>query len=127
MRKLVYSQRQRRRGAAAVTMLRVRWVQGGVQGAGREGGQEGGGQDLYKEVVEKGLREVDNEVDKKINFLGRKHGRGDDAWSKAGAVTSGDYSRPQLKHYHKCAPGLGRCGRMAPDRPHHQEQLLFLF
>ena len=63
---------------------------------------------MYKEVVEKGLREVDNEVDKKINFLGRKHGRGDDAWSKAGAVTSGDYSRPQLKHYHKCAPGLGR-------------------
>ena len=108
-------------------MLRVRWVQGGVQGAWREGGQVGGGQDLDKEVVEKGLREVDNEVDKKINFLGRKHGRGDDAWSKAGAVTSGDYSRPQLKHYHKCAPGLGRCGRMAPDRPHHQEQLLFLF
>ena len=47
----------------------------------------------------------------KINFLGGKlllHGRGDDALSKAGAVTSGDYSRPQLKHYHKCASGLGR-------------------
>ena len=75
---------------------------------------------MYKEVVEKGLREVDNEVDKKINFLGRKHGRGDDAWSKAGAVTSGDYSRPQLKHYHKCAPGLGRCPTMASDQPHYQ-------
>ena len=85
---------------------------------------------MDKEVVEKGLREVDNEVDKKINFLGRKHGRGDDAWSKAGAVTSGDYSRPQLKHYHKCAPGLGRSVSenrpppSLPDRPHHQQQLL---
>ena len=64
----------------------------------------------------------------KINFLGRKQGRkhwgrGDDAVGKAGAVTSGDYSRPQLKHYHKCAPGLGRCRRMAPDHPHHQQQL----
>ena len=47
--------------------------------------------------------------EEKINFLGGKlPGRGDDALSKAGAVTSGDYSRPQLKHYHKCAPGLGR-------------------
>ena len=43
----------------------------------------------------------------KTNFRGGNLGHGDSALSKAGAVTSGDYSRPQLKHYHKCAPGLG--------------------
>ena len=62
---------------------------------------------MYKEVVEKGLREVDNEVDKKINFLGRKHGRGDDAWSKAGAVTSGDYSRPRAQTLSQMCAGFG--------------------
>ena len=63
----------------------------------------------------------------KTNFRGGNLGHGDSALSKAGAVTSGDYSRPvQLKHYHKCAPGLGRSVSEdpgLPDRPHHQQQL----